>query len=168
MQRVDITARSLAEAASLEALSDVASTVDDWDGLRIVGGQMVHIHTVSSARYDSRTGTAAIVGGWFEDPGLRRSGEGRCVFARGPDLLTEKPDERFRLVGGVEVEIDDDVVGVIDRPLDAVPEHTGPLPEFGEPVECPFPEIEIDDRMFDVQCRHDDSLAGGVWLLLQR
>ena len=46
MRRVEITARSLAEAAALEALSDVASAVDDWDGVRIVGGQMVHIHTM--------------------------------------------------------------------------------------------------------------------------
>jgi hypothetical protein len=46
MRRVDITARSLAEAAALEALSDVAAAVDDWDSVRIVGGQMVHIHTL--------------------------------------------------------------------------------------------------------------------------
>jgi hypothetical protein len=46
MRRVDITARSLAEAAALEALSDVAAAIDDWDSVRIIGGQMVHIHTL--------------------------------------------------------------------------------------------------------------------------
>lgn len=46
MRRVDIAARSLAESAALEALRDVARAVDDWGEVRIVGGQMVHIHTL--------------------------------------------------------------------------------------------------------------------------
>jgi hypothetical protein len=70
MRRVDITARSLAEAAALEALADVAHAVDGWDSVRIVGGQMVHIHTLLAgvAPRTRRTldtdvvGTVAVIG----------------------------------------------------------------------------------------------------------
>jgi hypothetical protein len=74
----------------------------------------------------------------------------------------QEPDERLRLVGGPEVEVDDHVPGVVDRPLDAMPEHTGQLPDLGESVERRLPAIEVDDAVFDVQCRHGGSLARRV------
>jgi hypothetical protein len=46
MRRVDVAARSLAEMAALDALADIAAVVDDWADVRVVGGHMVHIHTV--------------------------------------------------------------------------------------------------------------------------
>lgn len=46
MRTVELRARSLAEDAALVALADIASVLDDWNDARVVGGHMVHIHTL--------------------------------------------------------------------------------------------------------------------------
>src|SRR6266704_161835 len=100
-----------------------------------------------------------LIRGRFKDLGLWQPGKGGRVLGRGPDPLLQKREEPFRLAGSSEVQIDDNVLGIVDGPLDAVPEHPGLLPKLGETAERRFPQIEVDDRMFDVQCRHGYSLV---------
>ena len=58
--------------------------------------------------------------GFLEELGLRCVGEGRSTLGGGPDHLFEESEELLCLLRGCEVEIDEDVVGVIDGMQDAL------------------------------------------------
>ena len=77
--------------------------------------------------------------GGLEDSRLRGSGEGWGVLRRTPNPRPQEVQEPRRFAGGLEVQIDDDVVGVIDRAQDTVAADTGFLARLREAVECGFP-----------------------------
>jgi DNA-binding CsgD family transcriptional regulator len=64
-------------------------------------------------------------------------------------------------VGGLEVEIDDDVVPVIGRLRDALADDAGGGATLGEAVERGLPGGEVGDGVFDVQGRHGSSWSAG-------
>jgi hypothetical protein len=66
----------------------------------------------------------------------------------------------FCLAGGIEIEVDDNVRGIVERPLDALVPYPGLLPQISEPRERGIPGVEVGDGMFDVKRVHGDSL---VW-----
>jgi hypothetical protein len=68
----------------------------------------------------------------MQDPGLRLVGESGCVLAGGPDVRVQEAEELFCLFDGVEVEVDDHICRVIDRPLDALPPDAGRRAGIGE------------------------------------
>ena len=67
------------------------------------------------------------------------------------------------LVDGVEVEVDEHVVGVVDRPLDTVGLDTGLGAGVREALEGGESTIEVGDGVFDVQCGHGALLCGRFW-----
>ena len=78
------------------------------------------------------------------------------------DLITnprslQERQEAVRLLDGVEVKVDDDVVVVVDRLLNALAAYPGLRTEPRELVERGLPGGEVRDRMLDVQGRHDSS-----------
>ncbi len=88
----------------------------------------------------------------FEDLGLWSSDKGRGVRGGRPHPRLEELKEPLRFVGRVEVKVDDDVVGVVDGPVDAVLTDPGLPPMLSESLERRAPEREVDDRVLDVQC----------------
>lgn len=98
----------------------------------------------------------------MEELGLWGAGEGWSVVGRGPDVGVEEAEEPLRLLGRGEVEIDDDVVGVIDWVVDALCFDARLRACFGEAAEGVKPGVEICDGVLDVQGGHDVSRVGFV------
>ena len=88
---------------------------------------------------------------------MRGAHEGGGIGAGGPDRGPQEAEEGRCVVGGVEVEVDDDVVGVVNRPLDALLAYPGLLAGLGEAAERGVPRVEVGDGMFDVQGGHGVS-----------
>ena len=86
-----------------------------------------------------------------EDPGLRGAGESSRGLSGCPDGLFEKALETCRLLDAVEVQRDIDVLVVVDRLMDAMRADPGLLAGLLEPVEGTQPDLEIADRMLDVE-----------------
>jgi len=63
---------------------------------------------------------------------LERARVGGGVDAGGPDVRLEEAEEAFCLAGGVELEVNDDIVEVADRPLDALLAYPGLPPGLGD------------------------------------
>lgn len=83
-----------------------------------------------------------------------------CGRIRGgrPDVRSQKVEQPSGVLGSVEVEIDDDVVRVVDRALDSFAAHAVPSANLAEALEGGVPQVEVSDRVLDVQCRHDRLL----------
>jgi hypothetical protein len=69
---------------------------------------------------DRISGIGLLTCGDFEDLCLWCPDECGGIVAGGPDVCLQEAEEAFCLAGGVEVEVDDHIVGVADRPLDAL------------------------------------------------
>jgi len=98
----------------------------------------------------------------LEDLGLWRSIEGRRALADRPHSGLQEVEECLGFADGVEVEIDDDVVSIVDRLLDALPTYAGLFAELGESFKRLSPEVEVGDWVLDVQGRHG-RLLDGMW-----
>lgn len=59
--------------------------------------------------------------------------------------------------GRVELEVDHDVLVVFNGLLDALGAHAGARAGFDEPVERPLPDVNVADRMLDLQRGHRKS-----------
>src|SRR6202042_27496 len=81
--------------------------------------------------------------GELEDRGLRGAQEGGGIGAGGPDRGLQEAEERRSVVGAVEVEVDDHVVGVANRPLDALLAYPGLLTGLREAAERGVPRVEV-------------------------
>src|SRR5215472_1865580 len=85
-----------------------------------------------------------------EDARLGCAQEGGRVFARGPYVGFEERKEGCRVGGGVEVEIHDDVVRIIDRLLHRVSAYACILARARPAVEGRAPGAVVGDRMLDM------------------
>lgn len=66
-------------------------------------------------------------------------------------------------VDGVEVEVDDDVAGIIDRLLDPLSQNSRLRATVREALEGAVPLVEVGDRVLDVQGRRHRGLLGRGW-----
>src|SRR5664279_3736497 len=101
-----------------------------------------------------------------EDFRLRRADQGGRTLCRGPYPGLQDLKECLGLSVAVEVEIDDDVAGVVDRTLDAVVQYAGRFAGRGEAVERRLPGREVGDGVLDVQCGHGAPPGGAGCLMV--
>lgn len=73
-------------------------------------------------------------------------------------LVRRMFEERGRGSPVVELQVDHDVGGIVDRPADDVATDAGGRTQAGESVERLFPGGEIGDGVLDVQCGHGSRL----------
>jgi DNA-binding CsgD family transcriptional regulator len=96
----------------------------------------------------------------FEQRSRWRSRERRCIFGNGPDHGRQELPERRCGLHGVEVQIDQHILQVTDRPLDSV--RTDPCipPRLPEAIEGSGPGLEVCDRVLDVKGHHASDRTG--------
>ena len=73
--------------------------------------------------------------GRLQDSGLRRAGQRWRAGRRGPDVGLQEAQELLCFLGGLEVQLDHDVLGFTRRAEDAVPLHSSTLTLRREGVE---------------------------------
>lgn len=78
----------------------------------------------------------------------------RCVFRDRPDLIPQEPKEILRLVEGREIQVDDDVAGIVDGLSNTLGSHTGLTPGIRDPIEGRKPCLKVADVVLDVQGEH--------------
>jgi hypothetical protein len=83
-----------------------------------------------------------------------RSGEPQRHLARLPNHGFEEVFEPGGIVDGLELEINDDVLVVIDWLVDALRQHTRLPSCVREAVEGGEPSSKVGDRVLDVECSH--------------
>jgi hypothetical protein len=93
----------------------------------------------------------------IQDHRLRRPCERRCILWDCPHLILQKAQERGCFVNGPEVQVDDDVAGIIDGLLDTLRSHTCLATRICKAVERRKPVLKIGDRVLDVQRGHSTS-----------
>ena len=92
----------------------------------------------------------------LDDPRLPASDERGSRTPRSPETL-QLDMERFRLGRGVELELELDVLSVVERPEDSIRANPGLLALQRIRVECPLPDLEVADRVLDLQHGHESS-----------
>lgn len=121
--------------------------------LALIIAIVIAYHALAQARPPAgQADILLLLGGGFEDLRLWCPDEGGGIGAGGPDVGPQEAEEAFCLAGGVEVEVNDDIVGVADRSLDALPADPGLPPGLGEAPERGTPGIEVGNGVFDVEC----------------
>lgn len=89
-----------------------------------------------------------------EDDRIGRSDERGGVGRSCPDLGLEEPEERRGLLDGVEVEIHDDAMRIVERLAYQFAYDAGVATHLSEGLERGSPDGEIADGMVDVQGGH--------------
>jgi hypothetical protein len=92
----------------------------------------------------------------LDDPRLPASDERRSSTPRSPETL-QLDTERFCLGRGVEVELELDVLSVVEWPEDSIRADPGLLALQRIRVECTLPNLEVADRVLDLQYGHESS-----------
>jgi len=83
-------------------------------------------------------------GGGLRDLGLRCAGKRGSVFWRRPDPRLQEVEKVLRCVDRVEVEVDNNVVGVIDRSLHTLSHDPGLRPGICKALKRCEPPIEVE------------------------
>jgi len=89
-----------------------------------------------------------------ENHGLRDPVQAGRVLGRGPDVSVKQLQERSGSVDGLEIEVDDDEVVVVDRSAQPGTGDARRSSHVGEAVEGAAPRVVIGDGMFDVESGH--------------
>src|SRR5438067_3142169 len=80
---------------------------------------------------------------WFEDSRRRASRECRGCLGVRPHHVGQELEKRLGLVPGFEIQVNDQVAGVIDRTTNPLANHATLCPGVCEAVKCRFPGAEI-------------------------